>query len=184
MKDRSRFVVSPVVGLLALAAAALALQGCGFTPLYATDTAGGGPALRSVNFAGLEASETSRPFIERALGRRFGGDDDLGAAYDLFLSVREQAQPLAVQLDDSVTRYNYRLDGTYTLTDRTSGKSLTGRASSVASFNVVNSQYSTLYAEEAAREKAARVLTEEVERDILLKLAGARETEAVARRPK
>lgn len=168
----------------AFLAAALLLQGCGFTPLYATDTAGGEPALRSVNFAGVEASEVARPFVTRAFERRFGGDDDAAAAYDLFLTVREQAQALAVQLDDSVTRYNYRLEGSYTLTDRSSGKSLAGRATSIASFNVVDSQYSTLYAEEAAREKAARVLAEEIERDILLKLAAARESEKVARRTK
>jgi LPS-assembly lipoprotein len=152
---------------------------CGFTPLYATATAGGAPALRSINLAGIEASDAAKPFVARAFGRRFQFDETAPAVYDLFVTVRETAQPLAVQLDDSVTRYNYRMEADYTLNERASGKSVNGRADSVASFNVVDSQYSTLYAEEAAREKAARVLAEQVERDLLLKLAAARENGAL-----
>jgi LPS-assembly lipoprotein len=159
---------------IALLALSLALCGCGFKPLYAVETAGGEPALQAVNLAGLEASERARPLLMRALARHFR-DDGEPDAYDLFVTVRERSQPLAVQIDESVTRFNYRLDANYTLTERANGRSVRGRVDAVASFNVVNSQYSTLYAEESAREKASRVLAEELERDILLKVAAARE---------
>ena len=87
-----------------------------------------------------------------------------------------------MQIDASVTRYNYRLVGRYTLVERATGARYSGRVTSIASFNVVNSQYSTLFAEDAAREKAATQLVEDIERDILLKLSDANEKARRARR--
>jgi LPS-assembly lipoprotein len=162
--------------LTAATASALLLSGCGFTPLYATDEEGRAPGLRQVNLAALETSDSAKPTLTRAFERRMATSAE--AEYDLVVTVREQAQPLAVQIDDSVTRYNYRLQADYTLTSRADGKQIKGMAQSVASFNVVSSQYSTLYAEQSAREKAARVLAEEVERDILIKLSAARQAAA------
>lgn len=153
------------------------LSGCGFTPVYATNGGGDGPPLKGVKLAGVEASETAAPILTRAFLRRTALAGD-AVEYDLVVTVKESAQPLAVQIDDSVTRYNYRLEANYTLTKRADGKEIKGKADSVASFNVVSSQYSTLFAEQDAREKAARVLADEVERDILLKFAAARQADA------
>ena len=74
-----------------------------------------------------------------------------------------------------MTRYNYRIVGRYLLTERATGARYSGLVTSIASFNVVNSQYSTLFAEDAAREKAAAQLVEDIERDILLKLSDAKD---------
>lgn len=154
--------------------AALLLSACGFEPLYATNEAASKPALQSVRLAGVKASDIATPIVTRALARRTAPDAIAGEAeYELEVTVREVAQPLAVQIDDSVTRYNYRLLADYVLTPTDGGKPIKGKAEAVASFNVVASQYSTLYAEESAREKAARNLAEKIERDILLEFAGA-----------
>ena len=168
-----------VLVLVFLLLAAPLLAGCGFTPVYSSNGTGDGPPLKGVKLAGVEASETAAPTLTRAFQRRTALAGD-AVDYDLIVSVKESAQPLAVQIDDSVTRYNYRLDASYTLTNRADGKQIKGKANSVASFNVVSSQYSTLFAEQAAREKAARVLADEVERDILLKFAAARQADAGA----
>ncbi|MEX0645540.1 MAG: LPS assembly lipoprotein LptE [Parvularculaceae bacterium] len=168
-----------ILALLLCLLAAPLLSGCGFTPVYATGDNGDGPPLKGVKLAGVEASETAAPILTRAFLRRTALASD-AVEYDLIVSVKESAQPLAVQIDDSVTRYNYRLEATYTLTQRSDGKEFKGQADAVASFNVVSSQYSTLFAEQAAREKAARVLADEVERDILLKFAAARQADAGA----
>lgn len=166
--------------LLSLLALLPLLTACGFTPLYATNEASGASPLREVRLASVSASDQLAPAVERAFERRLAAPGSTGAEYDLVLNVTDRSQRLAVQIDSSVTRYNYRVLATYTLSHRTSGKTLRGRAESVTSFNIVSSQYSTLYAENAAREKAARSLAEEVERDILLKLAAEREKEALA----
>lgn len=153
---------------------ALLLSACGFEPLYATNESATRPALQSVRLAGVKASDIARPAVTRALARRTAPAAlESEAEYELEVTVRELAQALAVQIDDSVTRYNYRLLADYVLTPRNGGKEIKGKAEAVASFNVVASQYSTLYAEEAAREKAARALAEKIERDILLEFAGA-----------
>lgn len=158
---------------LALSAAAGLLCSCGFEPLYATNEAASRPGLQSVRLAEVKASDIARPAVTRALARRTApATSESEAEYSLSVTIREQAQPLAVQIDDSVTRYNYRLLADYVLTPADGGKEIRGKAEAVASFNVVASQYSTLYAEESAREKAARALAERIERDILLEFAG------------
>jgi LPS-assembly lipoprotein len=149
--------------------AAAHLQGCGFRPLYSVDQ-GGRPGLRQVALGAVSAPDDIAGIVEGALRRRTAGEQS-DAQYELLLTASEEAERLAVQIDASVTRYNYRLVGQYTLIDRASALRRSGRVVSIASFNVVNSQYSTLIAERAAREKAARQLAEDIERDILLKLA-------------
>lgn len=151
---------------------ALLLAGCGFQPLYATDGAGS-PGLRGVALATLNAPDEVDPVIRRAFARR-GAAADASAQFDLALKASEQAERLAVQIDASVTRYNYRLVGDYTLIERGSGRRIDGNVVSIASFNVVDSQYSTLFAEDTAREKAAKQLIEDIERDILLKMSEAK----------
>ncbi len=160
---------------------ALLLSACGFEPLYATNESATRPALQSVRLAGVKASDIARPAVTRALARRTAPAAlESEAEYELEVTVRELAQALAVQIDDSVTRYNYRLLADYVLTPRNGGKEIKGKAEAVASFNVVASQYSTLYAEESAREKAARALAEKIERDILLEFAGADDPDSEA----
>jgi LPS-assembly lipoprotein len=162
-----------------MALAALFLAACGFKPLYATAD-GAAPGLRAIALASVAAPDEIEPVVTRAIRRR-AADDAASAKYDLLVTATEQAERLAVQIDASVTRYNYRLVGKYTLVSRETGKRINGRVVSISSFNVVNSQYSTLYAEEAAREKAANQLAEDIERDILLELAAAEDAAAGAR---
>lgn len=171
-KTRSLEIRSRVAAFAGLAFLLLT-GGCGFRPLYATDD-GSAPGLRNVTVSSLNAPEDVEHFVERAFTRRTA-ETAADASYDLLLNLAEQAERLAVQIDASVTRYNYRLVARYTLVDRSTGRQLTGRVVSIASFNVVDSQYSTLFAEDAAREKAANQLAEDIERDILLKLAAEQE---------
>lgn len=161
-------------------AIAPALAGCGFTPLYATAETGGKSALARVHVADITSSsdEAARSLLAEFKWRAATESED--AHYDLYLNVKEQAQQLAVQIDNSVTRYNYRMNASYRLVDRKTGAASTGAAKAVVSFNVVNSQYSTLFAEKSAREKAARNLVEQLERDILVNLTAEKETEAKA----
>lgn len=155
---------------IAAASACLLLSACGFRPVYAVasenaDIANGG--LRSVEVADIAAADTVEPYLRRALIRRAARE---GGRYLLSLNARETAVPLSVQIDASVTRYNYTLNARYTLIDQETGQRISGRARSIASFNVISSQYSTLFAENAAREKAANALIEDIERDILQRI--------------
>lgn len=160
-----------------LVGVSLFLSGCGFTPLYATAETGGKPALANVRLASITASNEAKQILERVFARRTAVDSE-AAEYDLYLTVKEAAQQLAVQIDDSVTRYNYRMTGTYSVANRRTGETMRGRADATVSFNVVSSQYSTLFAEKDAREKAAGILADEIARDILVQLATGNEAKA------
>lgn len=181
MRDQSKGIrpmhriLTKRFALALVAAAGLAASGCGFQPLYATTETDAGvrtPGLRSIHLADLDAPDTVEDQLKRNFARRAArADGSSDALYELRVNATEQSERLAVQIDASVTRFNYRLVGKYALTDRKTGETLTGEARSIASFNIVSSQYSTLFAEKTAREKAARDLVEDIERDILLKLA-------------
>ena len=159
--NRTMRIWERLVPIIFLVLSIPALSGCGFTPLYATTDEAGRPALHGVYVAGLNASDDATPILTRAFDRRFARSQG-DASYDIYLKVAESASPLAVQIDDSVTRYNYRMGLTYVLSNRSTGEIFKGRADAVASFNVVASQYSTLFAEKATREKAARFLVEDL----------------------
>lgn len=165
----------------AVAALAPLLQSCGFTPVYAARQGGERPLLSRMHVAEITGQERLRDAVSDVFERRARSDDET-ALYDLTIDVREAAIPLAVQIDDSVTRYNYRVTANYTLVRRSTRKQTTGTAEAIASFNVVASQYSTLYAENAAREKAAGALAEQIERSIFLKFSAEERAEVEARR--
>jgi len=156
--------------LAATAASALLLGGCGFRPLYAT-TQGDAAISRLISVQTIAAPETVAPYLSDALGERVGAVNGETPRYDLSVEAREGAEKLAVQIDATVTRYNYRLSARYTAVDRLTGERITGVARAVTSYNIVNSQYSTLFAERAAIEKAARLLAEEIERDLLIQFS-------------
>ena len=157
---------------LAVAFSCLALAGCGFKPIYATPENGGAVALnQAIAVRQISAPESVAPYINDALKRRLVLAEGRAAEYDLYIQARETAERLAVQLDATVTRFNYRLRARYILVNLESGERVTGNANAVASYNIVTSQYSTLFAEKAAQEKAARLLAEEIERDLFIQFA-------------
>lgn len=165
----------------ALALSLPALSGCGFTPVYATNDKATRALLSRMALVDVKGTDTVESAVRGAFSRRVSPAGE-SALYDLGLDVRETAVPLAVQIDDSVTRYNYRMTADYTLTRRADGKTTKGLVESVASFNVVASQYSTLFAERRARERAADQLAEQIERSILLKLSTEERAAIDARR--
>ena len=159
--------------ILAVAALALAAGACGFKPIYAIPTGESAALNQRIHIQSVNAgSETMTPIVAKALMQRISLKEGQTPQYHLYVSASERAERLAVQIDSTTTRYNYRLRGRYTLIDVETGKRINGRANAVTSYNIVSSQYSTLFAENTAREKAARLLAEEIERDLLLRFAG------------
>ena len=148
----------------------LTLSACGFKPIYATPDGVSAPVNRQIVIGPVTAPEEVHLYITDALRERIVLREGETPKYELTVVASEAAQRLAVQIDATVTRYNYRLTGRYLLRDLKTQETFKGRAQAITSYNIVSSQYSTLYAERTAREKAARLLAEEIERDILLSL--------------
>lgn len=149
----------------------LAVSACGFRPIYATSAQNGAPLNQRIVVGDVAAPETVQPILLGALSDRMVLNEGENPKYELNVTARESAQRLAVQIDATVTRYNYRLSARYTLTDLATGAVANGRAQAVTSYNIVSSQYSTLFAERTAQEKAAKRLAEEIERDLLLRFS-------------
>ncbi len=164
----------------ALAAGLLTLAGCGFKPIYAVTENGAAPLNQRIAIGAIAAPEEVRPLIASALAERIVLKSGETAKYELTVNASETAERLAVQIDATVTRYNYRLNANYALLNLRTGKKIKGGAKAVTSYNIVSSQYSTLFAERTAREKAARTLAEEIERDLLLQLLDNPDTEDTA----
>ncbi|MEM9618465.1 MAG: hypothetical protein AAF936_10935 [Pseudomonadota bacterium] len=149
----------------------LAIGACGFKPIYATPEGQNSALNQRIAVRSVVGSQTINPMLTEALYSRMSLKEGEAPQYDLYVTASERAQRLAVQIDNTTTRYNYRLRGRYTLIDLSTGKRIRGRAEAVTSYNIVSSQYSTLFAERTAQEKAARILAEEIERDLLLRFS-------------
>lgn len=144
------------------------LSGCGFTPLYADAAVENGRPLQDyIKVGAIAAPESVQTYLYDALNERLAFNGGETPRYVLSVEAKETAQRLAVQTDATVTRYNYRLTGDYRLTNLQTGEVIKGRVGAVTSYNIVSSQYSTLFAEKNAQEKAARLLAEDIERNLL-----------------
>ena len=158
--------------VFALLLAAL-LVGCGFEPMYARNGSGVSDSLAEIAIGPITNPEPAGFLVQDAIERRLTPNGAARApAYQLSVNLVETRQALGIQIDSSVTRYNYTLRADYNLFTAVRPESIhTGTASSTASFNVVNSQFATLAAERDAQEKAAEQLAAEIEAQIAIFLS-------------
>ena len=154
-----------VLGLVLLAP--LAGAGCGWEPLYADRETGPADAdLRAIRVDPIPDRIGQR--LELALRRSF---NPTGIAtptrYVLHTTLAVSRQDLGIQSQGLGTRGRVEVAATFALTDAKTGQNLLTSTSHTAdSFDIVASGYSTVVAEEDARNRAA----EEVRRDMVTKL--------------
>ncbi|MEO1674644.1 MAG: hypothetical protein AAFR72_04390 [Pseudomonadota bacterium] len=167
--------MASVYRMIMIAMVGVLLSGCGFEPLYATPNGSGShPNLRQINVDTIistgdagEGNLAVQPILRSALEDRLLVGQLTSPDYDLRVEVTPRARRVGVQIDASVSRFNYQLFSRYQLVHRETGARITGRPSAIASFNQVTSQYSSLFSERTTVEKASTRLAEEIERDIL-----------------
>lgn len=143
------------------------LLGCGFQPLYLSgESTPGEPSV-----GGALASVAVAPIPDR-VGQLVRNDlvfllapavDERTAAYRLDVHLLERISELAVERSGFATRANLRLNATFALFDLGTGKAvMNSRARAISSYNIVDASYSTLTAQNAARERAARRIAEDI----------------------
>lgn len=143
-----------------LAAAALALSGCGLRPLYGGGASGPVATLLSgVEVAPVEGQ--SGWLIATALR------DRLGAAgtprYRLEIKLDDQITGLGVRRNDTVTRERRTLRARYQLIALDGGRTvLDATAGSDAGIDVVGSEYATIAGENSALERLAGIVADEI----------------------
>ncbi|HWA69956.1 MAG TPA: LPS assembly lipoprotein LptE [Rhizomicrobium sp.] len=143
---------------IAILAACLLLAGCGFHPLYSSAL---DPQLSAIYVEPI--AERDGYELRNSLIDRLHSDGEKGGKrYILKIMMSESSQGIALQNDATITRYNTRLGASYVLSD-TRGNILTqGTQSELSAYNVVQSPYATLSAEQDASKRAAQDMAERI----------------------
>jgi len=159
------------LAFLTLFAAMLApsLAGCGFQPLYADNHEG---VSLDDRLGDIEVVQIAQPIGQEVYIALMNELTPLGTPaaplYQLKMTLREKKEGLGFEEDDNVTRFNYQLIGRFRLVDLTNNKTVfEGETLTVAPYNVVSNQYSTLTAQRDAQRRAAS----ELSRDVKLRLS-------------
>lgn len=153
-----------IIGLLAVVVCAVSFTAaCGFTPVYRQDTAN--PVRESLALieiapiGGHRGLQLRNRLLEKISPR---GVVDV-PKFRLSVELQSSTEAILIQLDNTATRQNLKVNATFALTDLSTGEIVfTGNTLSVGSYNVVDSEFATIVAEDNAAERAAREVGEEI----------------------
>lgn len=145
-------------------AALLVLAGCGFQPLHGKRARPGSTAsdLAYVSVAAIPERRGQllrNSLIELLNGARLR----VRPVYRLDVDLKEKREGLAVDRDDSITRFNLAMTAKFRLTDtRTGALVLKGHSRTIAAYNAVKSDFANLMAERNARKRGAEFLAQDI----------------------
>jgi len=149
----------------------IALSGCTLRPLYA---GGGSGAVAQ----GLEAVEVGPIggragwLVRTALEDRLAGRNGVAPRYRLDVELDDDITGFGIRADNAVTRERRTLRARYRLVDATIGTTLVdATAGSDAGIDVVSSEYATVAAEEAALERLAKEVADQILSRVALYMA-------------
>ncbi|MEC9068189.1 MAG: LPS assembly lipoprotein LptE [Pseudomonadota bacterium] len=159
-----------MIRALALAAALLALTGCGLQPMYAGG--GNGTVARGLAAVDVPPIEGRAGWLVRnALRDRLGAAGAESPRYRLDVRLDDQLEGLGVLSDDTVGRERRTLRARYQLVDTADGTILLdATAGSDAGIDVVSSEYATIAAEQTALENLAQEVAERIVTQLSLTL--------------
>ncbi|MGN6515100.1 MAG: LPS assembly lipoprotein LptE [Rhizomicrobium sp.] len=154
---------------------ALALSGCGFHPLYATDDSSSG--ARAV-FANIYVEPIAHERVGYNLRNRLidllhSPARPQGTPYSLNVRVTETREGVALQNDATITRYDLAFTAKYELTDANRKVVTKGEESTLESFDVAQSPYASLTGQEEAEKRAIEDLAEHIRIDLSVHFAHA-----------
>ena len=95
--------------------------------------------------------------------------------FRLVVTLVETQEGLAIQQDDSTTRYNLRLVAQFKLTDTRDGADLLkGTARAIAAYSIVLADYANLASQKDARKRAAHSMAENIQNRIAVYISRRR----------
>jgi LPS-assembly lipoprotein len=149
----------------AVVAVAAAIAGCGFEPLYASRSSGGGvldeyATVKVAVIADRTGQQLRNELTDLLTPRGTAGKHK----YLLEVELSEAIEELAVDPTGLATRANLRLDGAYRLRDFTSNAVLLSeRASATSSYDLLDtSPFSTVTAQNDVRKRTALRLAQDI----------------------
>jgi len=144
------------------------VAGCGFQPLYGSQTTNAKVTVSLEQTYVLPIEDRVGQIVRNQLLDKISPKGlPSRATYQLSVTLREQKQGLAIDTTDSTNRYNLTIFAKYKLLDTTGKKTIyAGSAQSIASYNIVSSDFANLAAEKNARKRSAIVVSEEIHRQL------------------
>ena len=139
------------------------LAGCGLQPMYAGG--GSGELARSLSQVSISPIEGQSGWLVRnALNDRLGaGKTGDAARYRLDVRLDDRVEGLGQLSNDAITRERRTLRARYQLVDTQTGSVLLdATAGSDAGFDVVNSEYAVIAAEQTALENLSQEVADQI----------------------
>ena len=134
------------------------LSACGFQPMY-----GGNLAPQMSTIYVEEIPERSGFELRTRLIDILNSDGVMtGKRYRLKISLNEATQGIALQNDATITRYNNRMEARFVLSDAGGKEVYRGNQTELSSYNVVQSPYATLAAEQDSGKRAVQDMAERI----------------------
>ncbi|MBB3860097.1 LPS-assembly lipoprotein [Novosphingobium hassiacum] len=157
--------------LILLVAPVALVGGCGLKPMYAGG--GSGSLARSLSDVGVSPIEGQSGWLVRnALVDRLGaGRQNSQTRYRLDIRLDDKVEGLGQLSNDTITRERRTLRARYQLVDLASGDVvLDATAGSDAGFDVVNSEYAVIAAEQTALENLSQEVADQIVTRIAVRL--------------
>ena len=160
--------------ILIAATGAAALAGCGFRPLHSRDAGGSAARLAEIRIAPI-ADRIGQQLHNLLLDKLTPMGPPPAARYVLRVRLSESLQNLAIRKDDVATRANLVMRASFTLVRaRDDAALMSASAISANSYNILRQQFATLSAEDDARARAVREISDEIRARIAIYLSVAR----------
>ena len=139
------------------------ITACGFTPVYQqnsrSQTRDYLSLIEIASISGKHGMQLSN-WLEKKISP---AESVQTPRYLLSIDLNSSTEAVLIQLDNTATRQNLKISAAFTLINISTGKAVyTGKAVSVGSYNVVESEFATIAAEDNAAKRAAREIGEEI----------------------
>jgi len=160
-----------VIVSLTGALAAMALAGCGFTPLYATP--GVSPGLSSIEVSAPKGrvGYLLREELDDALAR----NKAVSPNWRLDLEITQTRDPRGLRRDDVAERYELGLQVRYALTELSSGRvAHTGVVTTHVSYDAADQPYAGIAARQDSQQRAAWDAARKIHLDLVAWMAGGK----------
>ncbi|MBT4710905.1 MAG: hypothetical protein HOB82_05195 [Alphaproteobacteria bacterium] len=163
----------PLAGVLF---STLFIAACGFQPLYGSGqgVVGGAVADDLADVRITTIPDRVGQIVRNDLLDRLNPFGEPNAPrFSLAVELEEGKEGLAIQIDDTVTRFNLTLTANYALTDAVTAEILTtGSVRATAAYNVLRSDFANVIAERDAQQRAAREISDELKTRLAVYFGG------------
>ena len=167
---------SHAIALVALAVGALALAGCGFQPLYGSNTTTANGTRLSEAMASVDVTpipgRVGQKVRNELIFANTGGDYAAPQKYKLNIAIRERVIDQLVQISGDARGQVYQLEASFRLLDSATGKLIhQGSAVSRAPYTRYQEVFANVRARYDAENRAARTVSESIKTQVAAFLA-------------